>query len=157
MLFKRTAARVAATMFAALAVATATAQPALAGPEHHGIFPNASPSYCNRNAALVATRGIETEYGRVVSYVDVYYSYSCQTNWITVRGNPAGGATLKWISSDAVAGQIREDDLDPGPTYTPQVYAPGSTCVRFQVWLRWPDGSHYAETYSAGATHQVVC
>ncbi|MEU7481180.1 hypothetical protein AB0A63_34745 [Lentzea sp. NPDC042327] len=129
-----------------------------AGPEHHNTYPDVAPSYCNRNASLIATRGIETERGQVVSYVDVFYSHSCQTNWIRVRGNDAGGATLKTIWSDAVPGELVEPpDYGDQPSYTKQVYAPGATCVRFQVRLTWPDGLHYAQTYTAGSNHQVVC
>ena len=144
----------AATAVVATGLLTGTAH---AGPEHHNTYPHVAPSYCNQNASLIATRGIETEVGSIVSYVDVYYSYGCQTNWIRVRGNDAGGATIKTIWSDAVPGQLFETDHGTAASYTKQVYAPGSTCLRFQVKLTWPDGRHYAETYTAGSNHQVVC
>ncbi|USX54108.1 hypothetical protein [Lentzea sp. HUAS12] len=151
-------AKVAAAAAATVAATTMLTGTAHAGPQHHGTYPDAGSPACNQNAGLIATRGIETEYGQVVSYVDVYYSYSCQTNWIRVRGNPAGGQTLKRIWSDAVPGELVEPpDYYDQPSYTKQVYAPGATCVRFQVKLTWPDGRHYAETYTAGANHQVVC
>ena len=137
---------------AAVALSTGTAQ---AGPQHYGTDPAATG--CNQNAALIATRGIETEYGQVVSYVDVYYSYSCQTNWIRVRSNPAGGAAIKAIRSDVGDWLPNEVDYGYGSSYSMQVYAPGSTCVHFQVHLRYPDGRHYAETYNPSGNHQTVC
>jgi hypothetical protein len=148
------------TVFALLATLTfgaalAVPEAALAGSEHHGTDPSATG--CNQNAFLVTTRGIETELGQVVSYVDVYYSRSCTTNWIRVRGNPAGGNTEKDLRADGRPALPRETDPGTGASYTMQVYAPGSTCIHFQVRLRHPDGRHYAQTYTAGANEQTVC
>ncbi|MFB8275197.1 DUF2690 domain-containing protein [Nocardia colli] len=128
---------------------------ASAGPQHHGTDPAATG--CNQNAYLAATRAIQTESGQVVSYVDVYYSNSCATNWIRVRSNPAGGATVKDIWADGRPGLPTEVDYGSGSSYSMQVYAPGSTCIHFQVHLKYPDGRHYAETYTAGANAETVC
>ncbi|WP_329103376.1 YjfA family protein [Micromonospora sp. NBC_01699] len=130
-------------------------QAAMAGSQHHGTDP--AVTGCNQNAFLVATRDIETEYGQIVSYVDVYYSSSCATNWIRVRSNPAGGATVKNLWADGQPGIPAETDYGTGSSYSMQVYAPGSTCIHFQVHLKYSNGSHYAETYNAGSNYETVC
>lgn len=134
---------------------TAGAGAAGAGPQHHGTDPAATG--CNRNASLIATRSIQTELGQIVGHVDVFYSHSCQTNWIRVRENRAGGATVKDIRADGRPALPSEIDYGTGSSYSMQVYAPGSTCIRFQVHLKYPDGRHYAETYTAGANEEIVC
>ncbi|OZF26030.1 DUF2690 domain-containing protein [Rhodococcus sp. 14-2483-1-2] len=136
---------------AALGLGTGSAS---AGSQHNGTNP--ATTGCNQNASLVATRGIQTESGQVVSYVDVYYSHSCSTNWIRVRNNPAGGAAVKSIWT-ANYSALNEVDYGSGSSYSMQVYAPGATCVYFQVHLKHPNGQHYAETYTAGANAQVIC
>ncbi len=140
---------------AAFATLIANSGTAAAGPQHHGTDPAATG--CNQNAYLAATRAIQTELGQVVTYVDVYYSNSCQTNWIRVRSNPAGGATIKDIWADGLPALPSEIDYGSGSSYSMQVYAPGSTCIHFQVHLNYPDGRHYAETYTAGANAETVC
>jgi hypothetical protein len=145
------------TIAATTALIGALAGPANAGASDNGTDPSTAPHYCNTNAGLIATRPIETELGQVVSYVDVYYSYSCQTNWIRVRNNPAGGAAIKVIGSDAAPWPPAEIDYGPGSSYSMQVYAPGSTCIHFSVHLNYPDGSHYAETYDPGANYITIC
>ncbi|UGT61794.1 hypothetical protein [Nocardia asteroides] len=94
----------------------------------------------------------------MVAYVDLYYSNSCQTNWIRVRENPAGGDARKTIWADGQPGPPI-DDVDPGTgsSYSRQVYAPGATCIHFQVHLNYPDGRHYAETYDPGANSITIC
>lgn len=128
---------------------------ASAGPEHHGTDPAATG--CNQNGHLAATRSLETELGEVVGQVQVFYSDSCHTNWIRLENNPAGGAAEKVIWSDGQPGRFTDTDYGSGSSYSKQVYAPGDTCVRFQVHLKYPDGRHYAETYIAGANHESVC
>ncbi|MFE3280023.1 DUF2690 domain-containing protein [Nocardia sp. NPDC059239] len=128
---------------------------ATAGPQHNGTDPAATG--CNQNAYLAATRAIQTELGQVVSYVDAYYSNSCQTNWIRVRSNPAGGAAVKDIWADGQAALPTEIDYGSGSSYSMQVCAPGSTCIHFQVHLKYPNGQNYAETYTAGANSETVC
>ncbi|WP_157978295.1 MULTISPECIES: DUF2690 domain-containing protein [Nocardia] len=138
-------------------IATGLSGVAVAGPQHHGTNPSAGPDFCNQNGYLAATRPIETELGQVVTYVDVYYSNSCQTNWIRVRENPAGGATIKTIWADGQPGPFTEQDNGSDSSYSMQVYAPGTTCIHFQVHLKYPDGRHFAETYSAGANSETIC
>jgi hypothetical protein len=129
--------------------------PATAGPQHTGTNP--ATTGCNQNSALIATRGLQTESGQVVSYVDVYYSYSCATNWIRVRNNPAGGAAVKSIWTSGGASALNETDYGTGSSFSMQVYAPGATCIYFQVHLKYPNGQHYAETYVAGANAVEIC
>ena len=148
---------IAASVLAATGLAAVSIQPAAASASDHGTYPNVWPHYCNRNAALIATRPVEDELGRTVSQVQVFYSYSCQTNWIRVTSNPAGGLTAKDLSADGQPGIGREKDYGTASSYTRQVYAPGATCIHFQVHLYYPNGRSYGETYSAGANRQTIC
>lgn len=138
----------------AILVGTA-AGPVFAGPQHNNTDP--ARTGCNSNARLIATRPIETEFGQVVSYVDVYYSLSCTTNWIRVRNNPAGGLAVKYLWASNGNTTTAQSDYGSGSSYSYQVYAPGSTCISFQVKLKYPDGRHYAETYIAGANAITIC
>jgi len=131
------------------------AAPAQAGPQHNGTDPAATG--CNANAALISTHSVETELGQVVAQVEVYYSYSCQTNWIRVTQNPAGGATVKSIRARGSAWLPDEVDYGTGSSYSMQVYAPGDTCIEYQVHLKYPNGAHYAEAYNAGTSVISVC
>lgn len=146
--------RILAAMVVILGLSVVGMAPANAGPQHHGSDPAATG--CNKNASLIATRGVETEFGQVVATVQVYYSHSCQTNWIRVTGNPGGGAAIKSIGTNG-SWLPNEIDYGTGSSYSMQVYAPGSTCVNFQVELRNANGTHLAETYDPGANHQTVC
>lgn len=87
-----------------------------AGPEHYGTDP--AHTGCNQNAALIATRDITTEFGVFVSKVELYYSYSCQTNWIRVQNNPAGGTPTSTSGPTAGASWRR----------TTTVRAPATAC-----------------------------
>lgn len=139
----------------ALALAGASAAPAYAGPQHQGTDPAATG--CNVNASQIATRAVQDELGHTVATVQVFYSNSCQTNWIRVTGNPAGGTATKDIRAAGGSWLPTESDYGTGSSYSMQVYAPGSTCVNFNVHLYYPSGASYGETYSAGATYQTVC
>jgi hypothetical protein len=128
---------------------------ASAGPQHHGTDPAASG--CNQNAAQISSHGIETPTGQVVATVQVFYSYSCQTNWIRITGNPAGGAAIKNIRTQGGAALASEVDYGTGSSYSMQVYAPGSTCIEYQAILRYPGGAHYAEAYDPSRSWILVC
>lgn len=123
---------------------------ATAGPQDHGRDPsvsyNGAPA-CNQNSALIKTYPITTNFGVSSARVEVYYSYSCQTNWIRVTGNPAGGDTFKDIRTVGGTALPTETDFGYGSSYSMQVYAPGSTCIEFQVVLLNPNGSHYGGLY----------
>lgn len=97
----------------AILVGTA-AGPVFAGPQHNNTDP--ARTGCNSNARLIATRPIETEFGQVVSYVDVYYSLSCTTNWIRVRNNPAGGLAVKYLWASNGNTTTAQSDYGSGST-----------------------------------------
>ena len=89
--------------------------------------------------------------------MQVYYSYSCQTNWIRITSNAAGGWAVKQVRAAGSSWLPDEDDYGNVASYRRQVYAPGSTCINFQVHLYYPNGASYGETYDAGANYQTVC
>ncbi|MET8853412.1 hypothetical protein [Amycolatopsis sp. NPDC004625] len=149
--------RGASCLGAAAAIIAATEGTAQAGPGDNGTDPRSGPNVCANGAQWIATRGIETELGQVVTNVDVYYSPRCLTNWISVRSNPAGGRTAKDLGSDTAGWLPTENDYGTGASISMQVYAPGSSCIHFQVHLYYPNGSHYAETYVAGSNTITIC
>ncbi|HWO61383.1 MAG TPA: DUF2690 domain-containing protein [Umezawaea sp.] len=128
-------------------VGVAGAGGASAAPWHYGTDP--AGTGCNSNAAQIASRNISTPAGNVT--VQVFYSYSCSTNWIRVTGNPGGGWTDKWISADGGA-ELYETDYGYGSSYSMQVYAPGATCVNFRVQLVDTAGGYYG-----GTGYERVC
>jgi hypothetical protein len=154
---RREIVRGAAALLGAATLVAVAAGTAAAGPGDNDTDPRSAPNYCANGAQLIATRGIETELGQVVTYVDVYYSPRCLTNWISVRSNPAGGLTAKYLASDTVGSLPAENDYGTGASISMQVYAPGSSCIHFGVQLSYPDGSHYAETYDPGANTITIC
>ena len=93
---------------------------------------------CNQNASLIGTRPVTTrDSGQQVATVEIYYSWSCETNWIRVDGNPYGGNTTKNIFS-SLGGYSSEADEGSGSSYSMMVYAPGSTAIDVQVYLFEP-------------------
>ncbi|MEV6521649.1 hypothetical protein AB0M43_06920 [Longispora sp. NPDC051575] len=138
------------------AVVLLSPMPAHASAADYGTNPYLAPNYCSQNSSWIARRSVETELGQIVAWANVYFSSRCQTNWVTVDGNPTGGDSYKVIWTDGNR-SLEATDRTTLWTYTMQVYAPGSTCVNFHVRLRYPDGRHFAETYTAGANHQRVC
>lgn len=93
---------------------------------------------CNVNARQIAARPIkEISTGRTVATLQVFYSNSCQTNWIRVTGNPYRGETVKYIES-SLGGWNSEVDDGAGASYSMMVYAPGTTRVSGWVYLSTP-------------------
>ncbi len=141
-------------------LSTALTTPAQAAAFDNGTYPNATRpgggAACNQNSAWIASRPVQNELGQTVTTVDVYYSYSCATNWIRVQSNPGGGLAAKsiWVDGGTV---FNEPDYGYGSSFTKQVYAPGATCVNFQVHLYDTAGRSVGETYTAGANHQRIC
>ncbi|WP_409201793.1 DUF2690 domain-containing protein [Microbacterium testaceum] len=152
---RRWQSRSAASLALAGALVFAEVTAAHAGPQHHGTDP--SSTGCNANASLISTRSLETQTGVSGQRVEVYYSHSCQTNWIRVTGNPAGGATVKNIRTQNGVALPTEVDYGTGSSYSMQVYAPGSTCIEYQAALKYPDGRHYAEAYDPSRSWILVC
>lgn len=143
---KARVARGAAAVVGALALtATVAVGSANAGSQHHGTDPAATG--CNANASAIASRTITTMNGATTTVV-LYYSYSCQTNWIRVASNPLGGAAVKRISADGRPALPEEVDFGYGSSYSMQVYAPGSACVNFSVTLLDPNGFEWAQSGS---------
>lgn len=90
---------------------------------------------CNRNASLIATRPVrDRANGAEVATLQVFYSWSCGTNWIRVTGNPYGGYTVKWIQSHA-GGYDTEWDWGDIASYGMMVYAPGDTKISASAHL----------------------
>jgi hypothetical protein len=146
---RRFAAIVLATVGAALTFSAGTAH---AGPQHHGTNPsNVGPGAtgCNLNASLIGTRPLLLGgQGDEVGVLEIYYSYSCQTNWLRVRDNTLGGRAEKRISSDGMPGIPPEVDYGYGASHSMQAYAPGSTCVNYDVWIS--DPTEYYVGYAGG-------
>lgn len=118
-----------------------------AGPDAHGQYPTWHS--CNSNAALIATRPMLLGgQGPEVGVLEIYYSYSCQANWIRVRENPYGGETKKILNSDGMPSIAPEVDYGYKPSYTKMAYAPGSTCIDYQAWISDPTG--YYVGYAGG-------
>jgi hypothetical protein len=93
---------------------------------------------CNVNASLIATRPINRlDNGAQVATIQIFYSWSCQANWIRVTANPYGGATTKNIQS-GLGGWNSERDLGTGSSYSMMVYAPGDTSISGDVVLFEP-------------------
>ena len=98
---------------------------------------------CNVNASKIATRPVKNRYtGQQVATVEVYYSWSCQSNWIRVSNNPYGGETVKNIFSD-LGGGNSEVDCGYASSYSMMVYAPGNTGIDVQVYLKAPDAGDW--------------
>lgn len=157
---RRTITTIVATTLLALTASVATAAPASAGAVDHGRDPSVSyggAAPCNSNSKLIKTRAVENIYGQTVSTVQIFYSLSCQTNWIRVTGNAGGGAAVKSIRAQGGAWLPEEIDYGTGSSYSMQVYAPGSTCIDYHVELKNANGTHYGETYDAGANYQTQC
>jgi hypothetical protein len=123
-----------------------------------GTYPNQG-NYCIGGSYVnpIASRSIVDDYGRIVGRVDVRYSYKCQTNWLTITGNPTAGPVATSLWSDAGGSVGEYDNGTTQSTYTKQVYAPGATCIHFQVHMYTPAGQSYGETYDPGANFQTVC
>ena len=130
------------------------AAPAFAGPGDHGNYPGSS---CTSNSSIITTRAIENELGQVVGSAQLWYSWNCETNWIQVPGNAAGGNTVKDIRVSGGTWMPQEIDYGNVMSFTRMVYAPGTTCVDFQVHLYYPNGHSYGETYDAFANYQTAC
>ena len=130
------------------------AAPAHAGPQHHGTDPS---GYCASNSSLITTRSIEPEIGGPVGEVQIFYSWNCQTNWIQVPANNAGGATIKNIRVSGGTWLPSEVDYGYGMSYSMQVYAPGTTCIDIYVALKYPSGAHYGETYNPAGNYLTIC
>ncbi|MFI5591138.1 hypothetical protein ACIA5G_39225 [Amycolatopsis sp. NPDC051758] len=97
-----------------------------------------TPPACNVNASQIATRPIlDRTTGQQVASIQIFYSWSCSSNWIRVTGNPYGGNTTKYIES-SLGGWNSEWDPGYGSSYSMMVYAPGTTQVSGYVYLFEP-------------------
>ncbi|WP_238424406.1 DUF2690 domain-containing protein [Micromonospora parastrephiae] len=98
---------------------------------------------CNVNAGQIAARPIaDRDTGQQVATIQIFYSWSCQSNWIRVTGNPYGGNTTKYISS-SLGGWNSEWDAGYGSSYSMMVYAPGTTQINGEVTLWEPGINEY--------------
>jgi hypothetical protein len=103
---------------------------------------NPATTGCSKNASLIrryyfanSNTGISYIYPNDIE-LDVYYSYSCGTNWIRVTKNPFGGLTRKNLSLVSSKTSILvENDYGYGASYSMQVYAPGTTRIAFSSYL----------------------
>ena len=88
---------------------------------------------CNQNSYLAKRYIIPDQNGLAMwqTFADIYYSRSCGTNWVRVTQNPFGGITYKAIWTSSYFEE--EVDYGYGSSYSMQVYAPGSTQIKFYV------------------------
>ncbi len=145
----------AATLALTASITTAAQADSHSGGSNYfdGRSPIAAPEYCNRNAKLIATRPVtERDTGRQVATLEIYYSYTCQSNWIRVTGNPYGGGANKYITSD-LGGWNSEADPGYGSSYSMLVYAPGTTRISGWVYLYEPGIEEY--NWRANATFSL--
>jgi hypothetical protein len=98
---------------------------------------------CNVNASQIATRPIlNIDTGQQVASIQIFYSWSCSTNWIRVTENRYGGNATKFIES-ALGGWNSEWDPGYGSSYSMMVYAPGATPIDGYVYLFEPGINEY--------------
>lgn len=103
-------------------------------------YDGADPSAtgCNVDAAQIDSVPIvDRRSGAEVAQAQVFYSYSCGTNWIRVTENPYGGNATKYVESDA-GGWNSESDAGAGSSYSMMVHAPGNTAISGYVYLFAP-------------------
>ena len=113
---------------------------------------DSSGVYCNVNAAQIATRPIIDRNGQNVASIQIFYSRSCQSNWIRVTANPYGGNTNKNIFS-SLGGWNSESDPGYQSSYGMMVYAPGTTHINGDVTLWEPGPNEY--NYQASGTFSL--
>jgi hypothetical protein len=152
--------RLGAVLLAAAALMVSTPTPARADSASGGsnYYDGKNPAttkdptgvYCNVNASQIATRPILDRYtGQQVAAIQIFYSWSCQSNWIRVTANPYGGNTTKNIFS-SLGGWNSERDLGYGSSYSMMVYAPGTTRIHGDVTL-WEPGINEYNWKASGA------
>lgn len=145
--------RFVAVLVATVALTVSVATPAQAGSASGGknYYDGKNPAstkdsagvYCNVNASLIATRPIRDRYtGQNVASIQVFYSWSCKSNWIRVTKNPYGGDADKYIES-ALGGWNFEWDSGYGSSYSMMVYAPGTTRIFGDVTLFKPGSNSW--------------
>lgn len=138
-----------ATALAAAVAIIAAAAPALAANGQYddsngggsNYYDNKDPAStgCNQNASLIGTRPVtDLANGSTVATIQIYYSRSCQTNWIRVTGNPYGGPTAKNVFSSLGGWNSEVDDHGNASSYSMMVYAPGTTSIDGDVYLDAP-------------------
>lgn len=117
-------ARVVIMLAAVVGLLAVSAGPALAGPGHHNTDPLATG--CSSSAYTVRS-------GTVGSiYYEVRYSSACGTNWVRVPN--LYGTVYMVIRSDWGGSAVGGYQTGSGGVHwTPQVYAPGTTCSTYWV------------------------
>jgi hypothetical protein len=117
--------RLGLVLAAVAGMVTMLSAPASAGPGDHGTDPLASG--CANGASTIRTGTVGS-----ISY-EIRYSAACGTNWVRVPH--LYGTVYMLIRSDwggpALGGY--QSDSGGGSHWTPQVYAPGSTCITYWV------------------------
>ncbi len=134
-------------VMAALAITLTTTAAAHAsgasGGGHYYDGKDPAATGCNVNASQIATRPIIDRYsGAQVATIQIFYSWSCEANWIRVTGNAYGGNTTKNIFS-SLGGWNSEVDYGYGSSYSMMVYAPGTTTINGEVYLWAPGINEY--------------
>ncbi|PRY35711.1 DUF2690 domain-containing protein [Umezawaea tangerina] len=116
--------RVAVLLTAVAGMLALSTGAAVAGPEHHNTDP------LNTGCAANATTITSGTVGGI--FYEIRYSAACGTNWVRV---PAlNGTVYMVIRSDWGGGAVGGQQTGSGGSHwTPQVYAPGSTCVTYWV------------------------
>ncbi len=79
-----------------------------------------------------------------VGTYEVRYSASCGTNWVRVNNwYSSGTALVRMIfAREGAGGYYITDETANGAMWTTQVYAPGSTCVVYQIFVTTNGGSY---------------
>lgn len=121
---KTIVARVVVLLAAIVAILTASTQMALAGPQHHNTDPLGTG--CASGASTISSGSV----GGI--NFEIRYSSACGTNWVRVPS--LNGTVYMVIRSDWGGSAVGGYQSGSGGTHwTPQVYAPGSTCITYWV------------------------
>lgn len=120
----RTTGKIAALLGTTTALLALTTGSATAGPEHHNTDPLGTG--CASGASTIRSGSVGG-----INY-EIRYSAACGANWVRV---PAlSGTVYLLIRSDWGGSAVGGYQTGSGGSHwTPQVYAPGSTCVTFWV------------------------
>lgn len=140
--------RMARVALLALVAAGATLLPA--GPataaQHTWDLTNPANTTCANDARTLAGYPKPIMYGTSqVGTYEIRYSPSCGTNWLRVNNwYPSGAAKVRMIfAREGGSGYRITDETANGAMWTPQLYAPGSTCIAYQVFVT-TNGEPYA-------------
>ena len=147
--FRKTLLALAVSCGVVLSVVLGAAPAQASGFGYDGTYPGA----CATGSVVAASYPILTSGGVSVGTEEVRYSPSCGTNWVRAYTTLSGYSMDKIITRTSSPYYQTTPEFDPSPgwSYSPQVYAPGSTCIVAQVYM-YPAGGG---PFYGSSTHAV--